>query len=103
MPDGVSMRWKPTSKLPVLGLDEAVAALETDCLEGAFHIVLSGAEGGGDPILCDAGDQGLLKRLRLHRLLVAMACGTCDVEISMGELNVDPEAQELLDAVRQSR
>lgn len=103
MPDGACTALTMKDGLPVLGLHEAIRALDEGELSGPFLLKLQPEEGGGDIIVCTPEDAGLSGRLRAHRLLCAIAAGQCGLARRSIPLVVDPEVEELLDAVRQSR
>ncbi|MCA8902831.1 MAG: hypothetical protein KDA53_16455 [Hyphomonas sp.] len=101
MADGSPMRASPASAPQVLGLDEAIRVLEA---------------GAGDDITVDLGDgriarsegargnEGLLQRLRGHKMMLALASGAADLSrfsAASRSLVVAPAVQEILDAAGQ--
>ena len=101
MADGSIMRAHPASDTAPLGLDEAIRLLEA---------------GEGQDVLVDLGDgrvaradgprgtEGLLQRLRGHKMMVALASGSADLSrfsAASGVLTVAPAVQEILDATMQ--
>lgn len=98
MADGSPLRASAPASETRLCLDEAIARLEAGA--GAGIVV---DLGGGRSARADGhrGSDGLLQRLRGHRMLMALASGAADLsrfETSPGELRIDPDVQEILDA-----
>lgn len=101
MPDGSMMRTNPFQGSQTIGLDEAIRRLEA---------------GDGDGLVVDLGDgrfatadghrgaEGLLQRLRGHRMMLALASGAADLsrfEAAPDTLIVAPLVQEILDVATQ--
>lgn len=98
MADGSAMRVHPAPDTKPLGLDEAIRLLEA---------------GQGQDICVDLGDgrlaradgprgsEGLLQRLRGHKMMLALASGAADLShftASPHALTIAPGVQEILDA-----
>jgi hypothetical protein len=101
MADGSAMRVHPAPDTKPLGLDEAIRLLEA---------------GQGKDICVDIGDgrlaradgprgsEGLLQRLRGHKMMLALASGAADLShftASPHALTIAPGVQEILDATTQ--
>jgi hypothetical protein len=101
MADGSAMRVHPAPDTKPLGLDEAIRLLE---------------DGQGKDICVDLGDgrlaradgprgsEGLLQRLRGHKMMLALASGAADLShftASPHALTIAPGVQEILDATTQ--
>ncbi|KCZ50090.1 MULTISPECIES: hypothetical protein [unclassified Hyphomonas] len=101
MADGSAMRVHPAPDTKPLGLDEAIRLLEA---------------GQGQDICVDLGDgrlaradgprgsEGLLQRLRGHKMMLALASGAADLShftASPHALTIAPGVQEILDATTQ--
>ena len=95
------MRVRPAHESRPLGLDEAIRLLEA---------------GEGQDITVDLGDgriaradgtrgaEGLLQRLRGHKMMIALASGAADLSrfsAAPRSLTVAPAVQEILDAATQ--
>jgi hypothetical protein len=101
MADGSLMRARAQSGDTRLGLDEAITRLEAGQGDGLVVDL-----GDGRTAIADGhrGDDGLLQRLRGHRMMVALASGAADLSqfsASAGAVNVAPLVQEILDAAVQ--
>lgn len=98
MPGGFAMRAHPAPDAQPLGLDEAIRLLEA---------------GEGQDICVDLGDgrvaradgprgsEGLLQRLRGHKMMLALASGAADLSRFSAvprALTIAPGVQEILDA-----
>ena len=84
-----------------LGLDEAITRLEAGQGDGLVVDL-----GNGRTAVADGhrGDDGLLQRLRGHRMMVALASGAADLSqfsANDGTVKVSPLVQEILDAAVQ--
>lgn len=101
MPGGFAMRAHPAPDTKPLGLDDAIRMLES---------------GGGQDICVDLGDgrlaradgprgsEGLLQRLRGHKMMLALASGSADLSrfsAAPRSLTIAPGVQEILDAAIQ--
>nr|WP_321359558.1 hypothetical protein [uncultured Hyphomonas sp.] len=101
MPGGFAMRAHTAPETTPLGLDDAIRQLEA---------------GEGQDICVDLGDgrlaradgprgsEGLLQRLRGHKMMLALASGAADLShftASPGSLTIAPGVQEILDATTQ--
>ena len=80
------------------GLEEAIGKLEAGTGAG-----LAVDLGGGRIARADSprGEEGLLQRLRGHRMLLALASGTADLsrlKTMPGDVQVAPAVREILDA-----
>ncbi|KCZ90766.1 hypothetical protein [Hyphomonas johnsonii] len=101
MADGSVMRARSDPGPVRLTLDEAISRLEAGKGEG---VVVDLGEGRTAVADGHRGDDGLLQRLRGHRMLVALASGAADLSqfsTSPGTVNVAPLVQEILDAAVQ--
>lgn len=98
MADGSPLHAKPPGAPTVVTVDEAISRLEAGA--GAGLVV---DLGGGRLARADGhrGQEGLLQRLRGHRMLLALASGAADLtrfQGAPGELRIAPEVQDILDA-----
>lgn len=98
MTGGSIMRAHPAHEPQPLGLDEAIRMLEAG--EGQEVIV---DLGDGRMARADGprGNEGLLQRLRGHKMMIALASGRADLSrfsAAPGLLTVAPAVQEILDA-----
>jgi hypothetical protein len=101
MPDGTLMRSRLHPGEPRLSLDEAISRLEAGKGDG---IIVDLGDGRWATADGHRGDEGLLQRLRGHRMMVALASGTADLtpfSASPGVIKVAPLVQEILDAAVQ--
>ena len=102
MPDGMAMRAKEkTTRAERVSLDEAIARLEAG-FDGDLFVDL----GDGRVAKNDGhrGSEGLLQRLRGHRMMMALASGTADLSRFTKHdhgLLIAPQVQEILDAAKQ--
>lgn len=102
MPDGTAMRAGKLTSHDPLSLDEAIARLEAGADAEGMSVDL------GDGRLASAdghrGGEGLLQRLRGHKMMLALASGSADLSrfaAQAGKVSVLPQVQEILDAARQ--
>ena len=101
MAGGFAMRAHPAPETKPLGLEEAIRLLEA---------------GEGQDICVDLGDgrlaradgprgpEGLLQRLRGHKMMLALASGSADLSrfsATPHSLTIAPGVQEILDAAIQ--
>jgi hypothetical protein len=101
MPGGSVMRAHPAPDTQPLGLDEAIRLLEAG--EGADICV---DLGDGRLARADGprGREGLLQRLRGHKMMLALASGAADpsrFSAAPRSLTIAPGVQEILDAATQ--
>ncbi|HPF21858.1 MAG: hypothetical protein R3C08_01235 [Hyphomonas sp.] len=101
MAGGSFMRASPALDASPLGLDEAIRRLEAG--EGQDICV---DLGGGRLARADGprGTEGLLQRLRGHKMMIALASGAADLSrfsVAPRSLIVAPAVQEILDAATQ--
>lgn len=101
MADGSLMRTRAQPGDGRLGLDEAITRLEAGQGDGLVVDL-----GNGRTAIADGhrGDDGLLQRLRGHRMMVALASGAADLSQfspNDGAVKVSPLVQEILDAAVQ--
>lgn len=103
MPDGHSMPRHIDHTQAAMDLEAAIALLEAGKAPADLVVDL----GDGRTAMADGplGVQGLLQRLRGHRLLVALSADNTDLPISSSEEvpSVSEPVRELLDVVRKSR
>jgi hypothetical protein len=99
MAEGGPLRARmPMDAAPAVGVDEAIRQLEAGQGEG-LRVDL----GGGRYATADTprGADGLLQRLRGHKLLTALAEGSTDLsrlKPPATEISVAPAVREILDA-----
>ncbi len=98
MADGSQLQTRALRAEITTGLEEAIGRLEAGKGEG-----LAVDLGGGRIARADSprGDEGLLQRLRGHRMLLALASGSADLsrlKTMPGDLQVAPAVREILDA-----
>ena len=101
MADGSRMRARTQSGDTRLGLDEAITRLEAGQGDGVVVDLGDGRTATADG---HRGNDGLLQRLRGHRMMVALASGAADLSqfsASTGAVKVSPLVQEILDAAVQ--
>lgn len=101
MADGSAMRINPIQESQAIGLDEAISRLEAGKGEGLVVDLGDGRFATADG---HRGDDGLLQRLRGHRMLLALASGAADLsrfETTPDTLTIAPLVQEILDAASQ--
>jgi len=101
MADGSLMRARSQSGDTRLGLDEAITRLEAGQGDGVVVDLGDGRTATADG---HRGNDGLLQRLRGHRMMVALASGAADLSqfsASAGAVKVSPLVQEILDAAVQ--
>ena len=100
MADPSNMKELPET-LHIIALDEAIALLEADeapdniCVE-IGHEILARADG-------PKGLQGLLQRLRGHRMILALSSGELAqsvVPMRSGKPDMHPDVAEILDALK---
>ncbi|WP_340692294.1 hypothetical protein [Hyphomonas sp.] len=101
MADGSVMRARSQPGDIRLSLDEAISRLEAGQGDGVIVDL-----GGGRTAVADGhrGDDGLLQRLRGHRMMVALASGAADLSkfsAAADAVKVAPLVQEILDAAVQ--
>jgi uncharacterized membrane protein YccC len=101
MPGGSVMRAHPAPDTQPLGLDEAIRLLEAG--EAADSCV---DLGDGRRARADGprGREGLLQRLRGHKMMLALASGAADLSrfsAAPRSLTIAPGVQEILDAATQ--
>ncbi|MEQ8301563.1 MAG: hypothetical protein RH945_13565 [Hyphomonas sp.] len=95
------MRARTQSGDTRLGLDEAITRLEAGQGDGVVVDLGDGRTATADG---HRGNDGLLQRLRGHRMMVALASGAADLSqfsASTGAVKVSPLVQEILDAAVQ--
>lgn len=95
------MRANPISDNKPVPLDDAIALLEAGKGEGLVVDL-----GNGRTAMADGhrGDEGLLQRLRGHRMMLSLAAGGTDLSrfAAMSDtVIVAPLVQEILDAAAQ--
>ncbi|MEL7032091.1 MAG: hypothetical protein AAGL97_02025 [Pseudomonadota bacterium] len=99
MADTSNMKELPES--PIISLDDAIAMLEADeapeniCVD-IGHDILVRANG-------PKGLQGLLQRLRGHRMILALSSGELAqsvVPMRSGKPDMHPDVAEILDALK---
>ena len=99
MADTSNMKELPES--PIISLDDAIALLEADeapeniCVD-IGHDILVRANG-------PKGLQGLLQRLRGHRMILALSSGELAqsvVPMRSGKPDMHPDVAEILDALK---
>lgn len=98
MADGSPMRARPAQNTQPLGLDEAIRLLEAG--EGQ-NITVDLGEGRLARADGPRGTEGLLQRLRGHKMMIALASGAADLSrfsVAPRSLTVAPAVQEILDA-----
>ena len=98
MPDGNQMQARTLRAEAVTGLDEAIRKLEAGTGDGLAVDLGSGRVARADS---PRGQEGLLQRLRGHKMLLALASGGADLSRLKGmtrELQVAPAVREILDA-----
>ncbi|MFN3607680.1 MAG: hypothetical protein ACK4Y9_01325 [Hyphomonas sp.] len=98
MADGSQMAARALRAEANTSLDEAIRKLETGAGEGVAVDLGSGRIARADS---PRGDEGLLQRLRGHKMLLALASGGVDLSRLKGgarELQVAPAVREILDA-----
>lgn len=98
MADGTVMRAHPAPDTKPLGLDEAIRLLEAG--EGQ-NVVVDLGDGRFARADGPRGPEGLLQRLRGHKMMIALASGTADLSrfsAASCALTVAPAVQEILDA-----
>lgn len=98
MADGGSVHRRDLDQDALISLEDAIRHLEAGAGDGIAVDL-----GGGRIARADSprGSEGLLQRLRGHRMLVALASGGVDLsrlKTLSGELQVAPAVQEILDA-----
>jgi len=98
MPDGSVMRALPASETQPLGLEDAIRLLEAGKGED-----ISVDLGAGRLARADGarGADGLLQRLRGHKMMIALASGAADLSrfsAAPRSLTIAPGVQEILDA-----
>ncbi len=98
MADGSQIRARALCADVTTGLEEAIGKLEAGAGAG-----LAVDLGGGRIARADSprGDEGLLQRLRGHKMLLALASGHADLsrlKAQSGDLQVAPAVREILDA-----
>lgn len=98
MADSVRLQSHAPQAEAVIGLDEAISRLEAGAGEGCCVDL-----GGGRIARADSprGQEGLLQRLRGHKMLLAIASGNVDIsrlKALPGEITVAPAVREILDA-----
>ncbi|WP_162786366.1 hypothetical protein [Hyphomonas sp. CACIAM 19H1] len=98
MADGNQMQARALRAEVTTGLEEAIGKLEAGAGAG-----LAVDLGGGRIARADSprGEEGLLQRLRGHRMLLALASGKADLsrlKSMPGDLQVAPAVREILDA-----
>lgn len=101
MPDGSLMRAHPLPETSPISLDEAIKRLEAGQGNGLIVDLGNGRVASADG---HRGDEGLLQRLRGHRMMLALAAGTVDLsrfETAPDQVSVAPLVQEILDAATQ--
>ncbi|MEZ5997634.1 MAG: hypothetical protein R3B98_02950 [Hyphomonas sp.] len=97
MADGSPMRSKPAPDARPLALDEAIRLLETGSGEGVVVDLGDGRLARADG---PRGTEGLLQRLRGHKMMVALASGAADLShfsAAPRSLVIAPQVQEILD------
>lgn len=103
MADGDSFLMRPGLESELVGIDAAIARIESGEAEPGVAIDL----GRGRIVRADGprGLEGLLQRLRCHRALLAMMCGEAPVpEACHADMPaMSEQAKDLLDAIRRAR
>ncbi|MEZ5953189.1 MAG: hypothetical protein R3C13_02685 [Hyphomonas sp.] len=97
MADGSVMRTQPTPEARPLALDDAIRLLESGSGDGVTVDLGDGRLARADG---PRGNDGLLQRLRGHKMMVALASGAADLShFSSGprSLVIAPAVQEILD------
>ena len=98
MADGLVMRAHPARNTSPLGLEEAIRLLEAG---EAPDLTVDHGDGRLARADGPRGNEGLLQRLRGHKMMLALASGTADLSrfsAAPGSLTVAPAVQEILDA-----
>lgn len=101
MPDGSAMRANALTNGKALTLEEGITRLEAGEGEGLVVDLGAGRLAAADG---HRGPEGLLQRLRGHRMMLALASGTADLSRfvpSNDKLVISPLVQEILDAATQ--
>lgn len=101
MPDGSLMRAHTLPETPPVSLDEAISRLEAGQGEDMIVDLGNGRTASADG---HRGSEGLLQRLRGHRMMLALASGAADLsrfETTPDKVSVAPMVQEILDAATQ--
>lgn len=99
MADTSNMKELPES--PIISLDDAIALLEAD--EAPENICVNI---GGDTLVRANGPkglQGLLQRLRGHRMILSLSSGELAqsvVPMRSGKPDMHPDVAEILDALK---
>lgn len=103
MADGSAMRASSGSGgqgTSTVSLDKAISLLESGQGDG---IIVDLGNGRTASASGHRGADGLLQRLRGHRMMMAMASGAADLSrfaSKPGAITVAPQVQEILDAAR---
>jgi len=97
----ILLQTQPLQETAPVSLDEAIALIESGQGEGLNVDLGNGCTARADG---HRGLEGLLQRLRGHRMMLALASGAADLSRFKGRnaaLMVDPLVQEILDAASQ--
>lgn len=102
MADGHLMHAGEQPSPLALSLDEAITRLEAGITEAIVVDLGNGRSASADGA---RGADGLLQRLRGHRMMLALADGKADLPRFSGsdKVVVAPQVQEILDAVAAKR
>ncbi len=100
MADTSNMKELPDSP-PIVDLDAAIALLETDSAPDTICVDI----GHGTLLRANGpkGQQGLLQRLRGHRMILALSSGELAqsvVPMRSGKPDMHPDVAEILDALK---
>lgn len=98
MADGSQVQARALRAETRIGLEEAIRQLEAGTGEGLAVDLGSGRVARADS---PRGEEGLLQRLRGHKMLLALASGGADLSRLKGmprEVQVAPAVREILDA-----
>lgn len=94
MADGSQMRARLPEQTGMMSLEDAIRALEAGSGDGVSVDLGQGRIAAADS---PRGREGLLQRLRGHRMLIALASGQAD----LSRLRPLPEAVQVAPAVRE--
>jgi hypothetical protein len=98
MRGGSTMRVNPAPEPRPLGLDEAIRLLESGQGQDISVDLGEGRLARADSA---RGSEGLLQRLRGHKMMLALASGAADLSrfsVAPRSLTIAPGVQEILDA-----
>lgn len=98
MADGSQVQARPLRAEAMTGLEDAIRKLEAGAADGLAVDLGNGRIARADS---PRGNEGLLQRLRGHKMLLALASGGADLsrlKAMPHELQVAPAVREILDA-----